>query len=74
MGQLRGLGVAGDTRIDWDPYNEEEVRLAKKYFDEARAKNFNAYRVRGDGKPGDVITTFDRHAEKIIIAPPVAGG
>jgi len=74
MGQLRAMGTAGDLKVIWDPDNEDEVAAAQQTFDDLRAKGFNAYRVRRRGEAGDVVKEFDPEAEKLILAPPMAGG
>lgn len=74
MGQLRVMGREGDTRLIWTKSNADEVKAAKKMFDDLRAKGHLAYKVTKKGKPGEVITEFDPDAEKIILAPPLSGG
>lgn len=74
MGQMRTMGKEGDVRIVWDADDDESVEIARKTFDEGRAKGYNAYAVRRKGEKGEVVRTFDREAEKIILAPPMAGG
>jgi len=66
---------AGDTRIMWDAGVQTEVDSAKKVFDDLRARGYMAYAVlaEGGGK-GEIVTTFDPAAQKLILAPPMAGG
>lgn len=68
------LDRTGDTRIIWDPENEEEVENARRTFNELREKRFVAYAVRAGGGKGEVIRQFDPEAEKLILAPPLVGG
>ena len=75
MGSLSMLGQKGDTKVSWDPSNTGEVALAKKVFDEGKAKGFAAYKTKGgEWRKGEQIKTFDPEAERIILIPPMAGG
>jgi hypothetical protein len=74
MGSLAVLDRTGDTKLIWDPDNDVEVASARRTFDDLRAKGFLAYSVDKGGKKGTVIREFDPDAEKIILAPPMAGG
>ena len=74
MGELRELGKQGDTKLIWDPDNEDEVCAARDTFDSLKKKGFLAYKVKKTGKQGKIITKFDRAAEKIIMAPQMRGG
>ena len=66
----------GDTRIMWDPNNEDEVATARAAFDAAKKKGMLAYTVRVDDptKPGEVIRKFDPAQGKIIMTKPLQGG
>jgi tRNA U38,U39,U40 pseudouridine synthase TruA len=73
--EMRLMGAAGDTKIIWNPDNSDEVDAAKKTFDDLVGnKRFCAFKVSADGKKGEQIREFDKDAEKLIIAPPMAGG
>jgi len=74
VGELRVMGQAGDTKIIWDAGQEDEVATARRTFNELRAKRYNAYAVKKNGDQGELINEFDPEAEKIILAPPMAGG
>lgn len=80
MGQIRLMGAAiklggGDTKIMWNPDNEDEVRAAKKTWDElVGKKRFLGYRVTARGEPGEQVREFDPSAAKLVIAPPMGGG
>lgn len=74
MGQLRVMDRQGDTRVMWDPSNNDEVAAARNTFDELKGKGHLAYKVDRKGEPGEVIRSFDPQAGKIIMAPPMAGG
>lgn len=74
MGTMRVIDMTGDTKIIWDSSKQAEVDNARQTFDNLRKKKYNAYSVKKDGEKGSVITEFDPEAEKIIMAPPMAGG
>lgn len=65
----------GDTKTTWDPNNPEEVAIAKRTFDELKAKGYVAYRVDGkNGEKGEVMKEFDPSAARMILAKPMRGG
>lgn len=66
----------GDMRIMWDSRNEDEVKVAKKMFDDARKKGMAVYKAEGkDGHRGsEVLTEFDPKAERLVAMKPMAGG
>ncbi len=74
MGTISVMDRKGDTKLIWDPDNEVETASAKRTFDDLHGKGFLAYTVEKGGKKGSVIRDFDPDAEKIILAPPMAGG
>jgi hypothetical protein len=74
MGTMRVIDSTGDTKIIWDATKEAEVENARRTFNDLRKKKYNAYAVKKDGEKGSVVTEFDPDAEKIIMAPPMAGG
>ncbi len=65
---------AGDTRLIWDASQPAEVEAVKSMFDRLIRKHYNAYSVKADGEKGEMIHEFDPRAEKIILAPAIAGG
>jgi len=74
MGEMSVMDGTGDTKIIWDSGNTEEIENAHKTFKRMKKKGFIAYSVEGDGGKGKVLTEFDQDAERIILAPPLAGG
>ena len=74
MSELVTLDRAGDTKLIWDADNEAEVANARRTFDDLKGKGYIAYKVKKSGKAGRALTSFDPSAEKIILAPPMAGG
>lgn len=74
MSEMRVMGLEGDTKIIWDAEKRAEVEAAEEAFKKLKKKGYLAYSVKRDGEKGQVITEFDPSAEKIILAPPIAGG
>ena len=68
------LDKSGDTRIEWDPNNEDEVANAQRTFQEMKKRGFVAYAVRRRDQRGEVVREFDPSAEKLILAMPHVGG
>ena len=75
MGEMSVMGSSGDVKVSWDSDNEEEVKAAKKTFNECvKEKKFAAFSVDKRGKKDERIYDFDSSAEEIILVPPIAGG
>ena len=74
MGEMRILGSEGDLKVIWDSDNEDEVEAAREQFETLTGKGYLAFRVKKDGKKGVQTKKFDPDAEKLILAPPIAGG
>lgn len=78
---LRIMSRRGDDRIMWDraalqvgdPEAEAAVKEAERIFEQERARGATAFTVQ-DGRPVQVIETFDRTAEHIVMVPRVVGG
>lgn len=65
------MGKAGDTQVVWHLGNETEIKTAAEQFEQMCQAGYNAYRT---GENGGVMTEFDPTAEKIVLAPRMAGG
>ena len=74
MGEMRIISGEGDTKMLWDPANEDEVEAAEQQFDNLIEKGFTAFAVKKDGEKGKKITKFDEQAGKIILVPRMVGG
>lgn len=72
--ELCVLDHTGDSRIQWDRRNSDEIAVARSRFNELRAKGYLAYRVNRSGNQGEVLDTFDPTAERIILHAPMVGG
>jgi hypothetical protein len=71
---LHIMDRTGDTKVMWSADNPDEVKAAKKTFDTLRKKGFMAYTVQKGGGKGEVLTEFDKTAERIILSPQLVGG
>ena len=66
---------SGDTKVIWDPENEDEIEAAEAQFDVLIDKGFKAYKVDKKGeKIGMVIKKFKPNVGKLIMVPAIAGG
>ena len=74
MGELRYLSEKGDTKLIWDPENNDETDAAEQMFDSLIKKGYKAFSVKKDGNTGKEIKKFDQDAGKIIMTPPLVGG
>jgi hypothetical protein len=72
--EMAVLDPTGHTRTTWDADKPDEVAAARRTFDELTGKRYRAFRVKKDGGEGEAMTTFDPHAEKMILVPPIVGG
>lgn len=71
---LHVMDHSGDMKVMWSADNPDEVAAAKKTFDKMREKGHLAYTVKRNGEKGEVITEFDKTAERIIMSPQLVGG
>jgi len=66
---------SGDTKVIWDPKNDDEVEAAQAQFDVLIDKGFQAFKVDKEGnKTGKGIKTFNPKAGKLIMVPAIQGG
>jgi hypothetical protein len=74
-GEMRILSEKGDLRVTWNARDADEVAAARSQFEELRNRGFMAYAVvPGEGGRGEQVREFDPNAQKLILAPPMAGG
>jgi hypothetical protein len=77
MGHLSIMDkIHGDVELEWDPKDEKSVRKAQREFQNYKKKGWIAYKrvEQKVVKKGEVLKKFDRHAEALIMVPPMAGG
>lgn len=74
MGEMRVMGLQGDTKLSWDSKNKDEVKAARKLYKKLAEAGYKAFSVGGDYKPGNMLDDFDPDIEKIVFVPPMRGG
>lgn len=73
--EMRIIDRTGDTKIVWDRDAAPEVEHARQTFNDMKKKGYYAYAVTGkNGEKGELMQEFDPMAEKMILAPRMAGG
>jgi hypothetical protein len=73
-GEMRIIDETGDTRLIWDPDNEDEVSNAKRTFKDLTAKGYAAFAVDRKGEAGKRVDSFDAEAGKLILMIPQQRG
>lgn len=71
---LLELDNTGDTRVEWDKDNPDEVEIARKAFAAAKKKGKLIYKTRADGSKAEQLHAFDPAAERIVASPALVGG
>jgi hypothetical protein len=73
MGVLRVLDRRGDTEYRWgdDP---AEIAAAKAIFDELLGAGRMAITPERNGKPAELIKSFNPEQEEVVIIPRMVGG
>jgi len=74
MGVMKIIDRTGDTVVEWDIRNEQEVAVARSEFERLLTEGRTAYGYSGDSRVGDVMDTFDPAVEQIVSRPQVVGG
>lgn len=74
FGVLCTMDETGDSPMQWDKNNPEQVAKARGRFDDLIKQGYLGYKVNAKGDKGSVLSAFDPSAERIIMAPPMVGG
>lgn len=75
MGEMSILNKEGDTKVIWDPDNEDECEAAESQFDDLMDRGFTAFEVGKAGKKtSKVVKKFDPELGKLIMVPKLKGG
>lgn len=75
MGEMNILDSSGDTKVMWDPDNEDEVDAAKAQFNSLKKKGYTAFEVGRRGKKTEEkVDEFDPELGKLIMVPQMKGG
>lgn len=72
--EIAVMDGTGDTKVIWDPNNQDETDNAKSTFDNLKKKGFDAFKVVGKGEPGERMDEFDPKAGRIIMMPRKVAG
>jgi hypothetical protein len=72
--ELIVLDETGDSRIQWNKNDPDQVAAAQARFAELKTRGYLAYRVDPSGRQGEVIDKFDPAAERIILHQRMIGG
>lgn len=75
MSEMAVMNREGDTKVEWDRSNANEVEAARRSFDDlVGQKRYAAFKMGPGAKRGEQIRTFDPDAERIVLVPPMRGG
>ncbi len=74
MGEMSVMGKEGDTKVIWDPDNEDEVATAERSYNDLIKKGFKAFSVKARGQKGEQMDEWYPDEGKIIMVPRMAGG
>lgn len=74
MSELMVLDQSGDTRLQWDHRNHDQVEAAKKRFAELKKKGYASFRVNKNGSQGEQIDAFNPLDDRVVMLPPLVGG
>ena len=72
--EMAVIDTTGDTKIIWDPDNDDEVANAKRTFADLKGKGFTPYSVKRNGRKDKILDEFDPDEAKIIMVPRMVGG
>lgn len=73
--ELCVMDFTGDTKVVWDPENDDEVENARDMFNKFVKKlKYAAFSVGKKGKQDEQIRKFDPGLDKMILVPPICGG
>jgi hypothetical protein len=66
----------GDLKVTWDRENPEDVRHARRTFDDLKARGYLAYRVEPRGREPERVQVrqFDPDDRQLVLVPPLRGG
>lgn len=74
MGEMRVMGIKGDTRISWDPTKKVEVKVARKTFERLIKEGYTAFEIGKNNEKSSMVAEFDPESEKLIFVPQIRGG
>lgn len=69
MGAIAVMGSEGDIKYTWDPKKPEEVEVARKHFDDLKAKGFLIFKMKRWSRK-EQIADFDPKAGRLMFQAP----
>ena len=64
----------GYRTMTWDPETREGQAEAEAVFLRYTAQGYLSYRLNPSGTSGQIVKNFDPQAERLVLAPQMAGG
>lgn len=64
----------GDVKKIWNPEIPAEVEDARRSYDDLRKKGYRAFRVNEKGDQGEMMSSFEPKAGRVVMIPQMAGG
>lgn len=74
MGVLRILGPSGDTRVEWDAADTDQVEEVRRRFDEIIEQGYLVFELDGSSLEGRQVKGFDPRMGELRAFRPLAGG
>jgi len=74
IGTMKVMDPTGHSTISWDSNISTEVEAARAMYTTLVDRGYQAFRVGKSGQRGERITSFDPHAEEVIMVPQMVGG
>ena len=74
MGVLRILGPSGDTRVEWDLADTDQVDDVRRRFDEIVEQGYLVFELDDTSLEGRQVKTFDPKMGQLRAFRPLAGG
>lgn len=68
------LNQEGDTTVEWDPDDSNQVEMVKKSFNDMKAKGYRFFEKKKGGEPGRRIDVFDPSIEKMVMVKQIVAG
>lgn len=62
---------AGDVQLTWDKDKPDEIKEARKVFNDLKAKGYRAF---SGEKIDSLLDNFDPKVSRIALLPPIVGG
>jgi hypothetical protein len=74
MNEFKVLDPEGHTRTTWDTSSAEEVRKARRIYDDLIRRGYRAFRMEQGGTHGTSKGRFDPQDKETLLVPPIRAG